>query len=116
MNSRILTIGILAAIAGLTGGFLLANGLNRSTLNALKTQLEQRKPDANAAPGKPGDLAVDPEEIKAKIAEADANPTDVAFQKSYSDSLISIISLTNTPSANVASKNGLKVFNFILTN
>lgn len=82
MNSRILTIGILAAIAGIIGGFLLANGLNRSTLNALKTQLEQRKPDANTAPGKPGDLTVDPEEIKAKIAEADANPTDFAFQKS----------------------------------
>jgi ribosomal-protein-alanine N-acetyltransferase len=33
---------------------------------------------------------------------------NVAFQKRYSDSLISIISLTNTPSVNVALKNGMK--------
>lgn len=80
MNSRILTVGILAALAGLTGGFILANSFNRATINALKTQLDQR----NAAPNlatQPGDLGVDPEEIKAKIAEADANPTDFAFQK-----------------------------------
>ena len=82
MNSRLLTVAILAAIVGLIGGFLLANGLNRSTLNALKTQLEQRTPGANTATGTTGDLTVDPEEIKSKIAEADANPTDFAFQKS----------------------------------
>lgn len=82
MNSRILTVGILAALAGLTGGFLLANGLNRSTINALKTQLDQRKPDADAKPGSSGNADVDPEEIRSKLAEADANPTDFAFQKS----------------------------------
>ncbi len=82
MNSRILTVGILTALAGLTGGFLLANGLNRSTINALKTQLDQRKPDADAKPGSSGNADVDPEEIRSKLAEADANPTDFAFQKS----------------------------------
>lgn len=81
MNAKILTVGILAALAGLTGGFLLANGLNRSTINALKTQLDQRKPMSNNANSQPGEMNVDPEEIKAKIAEADANPTDLAFQK-----------------------------------
>lgn len=81
MNAKILTVGILAALAGLTGGFLLANGLNRSTINALKTQLDQRKPMSNNTNSQPGEMNVDPEEIKAKIAEADANPTDLAFQK-----------------------------------
>ncbi len=85
MNSRILTVAILAAIAGLTGGFLLANGLNRSTLNALKTQLDKKNADPSTNTGtsaNPGDLAVSAEEIRSKIAEADANPTDLAFQKS----------------------------------
>ena len=34
---------------------------------------------------------------------------DVAFQNNYSNSLISIISVTNTPSEKVARKNGMKV-------
>ncbi len=81
MNSRILTVGILAALAGLTGGFILANSLNRSTINALKTQIDQKRPSTNNPTTQPGDLSVDPEEIKSKIAEADANPADFAFQK-----------------------------------
>ncbi len=85
MNSRILTVAILAALAGLTGGFLLANGLNRSTLNALKAQLDKKNSEPTVASGataNPSDLAVSAEEIKSKIAEADANPTDLAYQKS----------------------------------
>ena len=81
MNSRILTVGILAALAGVTGGFILANSLNRATINALKTQIDQKRPATNNPTTQSGDLGVDPEEIKAKIAEADANPTDFAFQK-----------------------------------
>lgn len=85
MKSRILTVAILAGLVGLIGGFLLANGLNRSTLNALKTQLDKRNADpaSNSGPSsKPNDLNVSAEDIKSKVAEADANPTDLAFQKS----------------------------------
>lgn len=85
MNSRILTVAILAALAGSIGGFLLANGLNRSTLNALKIQLEKRTADPagkTGASANPNDLNVSPDDIKSKIAEADANPTDLTFQKS----------------------------------
>lgn len=85
MNSRVLTVAILAALVGSIGGFLLANGLNRSTLNALKTQLEKKTADPAAKTGaatNPNDLNVSAEDIRSKIAEADANPTDLAFQKS----------------------------------
>jgi len=85
MKSRILTVSILAALVGLIGGFLLANGLNRSTLNALKIQLDKRNADPAANVGtsaNPNDLNVSTEDIRSKIAEADANPTDLAFQKS----------------------------------
>ncbi len=85
MNSRILTVAILAAIAGSIGGFLLANGLNRSTLNALKAQLDKKTATPAATTGSsanPNDLNVSAEDIRSKIAEADANPTDLAYQKS----------------------------------
>ncbi len=46
---------------------------------------------------------------KGYALEAASACRDFAFQNSFSDSLISIISLSNTPSANVAVRNGMKV-------
>ncbi|MEK6782312.1 MAG: GNAT family N-acetyltransferase [Bacteroidota bacterium] len=46
---------------------------------------------------------------KGFATEAAIKCRDVAFQKSYSDSLISIISITNITSANVAAKNGVRI-------
>lgn len=82
MNSRVVGTGIVAALLGLAGGFLLANSLNRSTINALKTQLDTRNAPANVNAAKPDELGVSNEEIRSKIAEADANPTDMVYQKS----------------------------------
>jgi len=42
-------------------------------------------------------------------SEAAAKCRDVAFDREYSLSLISIVSLTNTPSARVAEKNGMTI-------
>ena len=42
-------------------------------------------------------------------SEAAVKCRDVAFDREYSSSLISIISLTNTPSARVAEKNGMAI-------
>lgn len=81
MNLRVVIVGIIAALAGATGGFVLANNLNRATINALKAQIDNRQSGSQTSPQAPGDLGVSDEEIKAKIAEADANPTDLAFQK-----------------------------------
>jgi len=41
--------------------------------------------------------------------ETSAKCRDVGFENGYADSLISIISLTNNPSANVARKNGMHI-------
>jgi ribosomal-protein-alanine N-acetyltransferase len=46
---------------------------------------------------------------KGYASEAARKCMDVGFEKGYSDSLISIISLTNTPSAKVAEKNGMQI-------
>ena len=46
---------------------------------------------------------------KGYATEASRKCIGFAFQNNFTDSLISIISLTNTPSANVAIKNGMKI-------
>lgn len=46
---------------------------------------------------------------KGFAGEASRLCRDIAFQEKYADSLISIISITNVPSENVARKNGMKV-------
>jgi ribosomal-protein-alanine N-acetyltransferase len=46
---------------------------------------------------------------KGYATEASKKCIDFAFQNNFADSLISIISLTNAPSANVALKNRMKI-------
>jgi ribosomal-protein-alanine N-acetyltransferase len=46
---------------------------------------------------------------KGYASEAARKCMEVAFQNNYANSLISIISLTNLPSSNVALKNGMKL-------
>src|SRR5689334_23544665 len=46
---------------------------------------------------------------KGYASEATRLCRDLAFQNSYSDSLISIISITNVPSENVARRNGMNI-------
>lgn len=46
---------------------------------------------------------------KGFASEAAAKCRDVAFERNYARSLISIISLTNAPSARVALKNGMSI-------
>lgn len=97
MNSKTLTVGIIAALVGLAGGFILANSLNRTTINALKTQIDQKQPTNNTPGMQTGDLSVSPEEIKSKIAEADANPTDFAFQKNLGRGLYRFATIKKDP-------------------
>lgn len=81
MNLRVVIVGIIATLVGITAGFVLANSLNRATINALKAQIDNRQSATTASAPASGDLGVSDEEIKAKIAEADLNPNDFAFQK-----------------------------------
>ena len=46
---------------------------------------------------------------KGFASEAAKKCRDIAFEREYSSSLISIISLTNVPSARVAEKNGMSI-------
>ncbi|MCC7308068.1 MAG: tetratricopeptide repeat protein [Acidobacteria bacterium] len=86
MNSKAITVAIVVGLLGLVIGFVTANSINRSEMNSLRMQA-QAAPPANGAPQKPGDFTLDPEELKAKIAQADAAPDDFDFQKSLGGAL-----------------------------
>lgn len=78
MDKKLVWISILAVIFSLIGGFLLANALNRSELDALRAENTRLK-EAQTQTASPPELSV--EEIKKRIAEADQNPDNFSFQK-----------------------------------
>src|SRR5688572_7340795 len=83
MHRNTIAFVIVAAIGGFIGGFWLANSINRSAANS-------PLPIANSTPANVANSNTDEltnEEIAAKIAEADKNPADFAYQKNLGISL-----------------------------
>lgn len=73
---------IIAALMGFIGGFIIANYINRADIAALKARNDGVATGIQPIPGStPVEPALSPEEVKAKIAEADSNPDNFAFQK-----------------------------------
>ncbi len=81
MNKAFFWISLAAVVAGFAGGFLLANALNRSELAALRTE-NSRLSSLSANSNTEAGSTLSNEEIRSKISEADANPTNFAYQKS----------------------------------
>ncbi len=81
MKTKILLLSIAAVIISFIGGFILANALNRNDLNALRAENERLKNSQTASKTSESENALSDEEIAQKIAEADRNPTNFAFQK-----------------------------------
>ncbi len=78
MNRTSLIISVIAVLVSFAGGFLIANSLNKSDMDTLRRENERLT--AAAANTKNGtDLS--PEEIRKKIAEADARPGEINFQR-----------------------------------
>ncbi len=87
MNTKILIAAVLGVLAGLVAGFTIANSINRTEINTLRGQAEQgKKPSANSNPAGNG-FSIGDDELKAKIAEADANPQNLAYQKNLGRAL-----------------------------
>ena len=80
MKKAFFWISLAAVAASFAGGFLLANALNRSELAALRTENSRLSSEAANSNTEPGSTLSN-EEIRKKIAEADANPTNFSFQK-----------------------------------
>lgn len=87
MHKNTLAFVIVAALGGFVGGFWLANSLNRSAMNAPASENIQSS-SANSTPPQGRDEPdLSPDELRAKIAEADKNPTNFSFQKDLGISL-----------------------------
>lgn len=78
MHRNTIAFVIVAAIAGFIGGFWLANSINRSAVNSLAPQTGIVNANVSQSSGQ---LDLSAEELRGKIAEADRNPDNFAFQK-----------------------------------
>ena len=76
---------IIALLLGFISGFMLANSLNRSDYTPATSGMPSNS--LQPAAGAPLEPALSPEEIRAKVAEADKNPDNFAFQKDLGLSL-----------------------------
>jgi tetratricopeptide (TPR) repeat protein len=86
MQKNTLLFVIIALFVGFASGFWLANSLNRSAMNTAAAQKPSASSNSNSLPSKQEPELTD-EEIKAKISEADKNPTNFTFQKELGTAL-----------------------------
>ncbi|HEX2639204.1 MAG TPA: tetratricopeptide repeat protein [Pyrinomonadaceae bacterium] len=83
MDKKSLLISLAAILLSFAGGFLLANSINRREMNNLRGENERLKAD-NSNSDK-NELSND--EIDAKIAEADKDPSNIQYQKNLGTAL-----------------------------
>jgi len=81
MNGKVFWLSIIAVVVSFAGGFLLANALNRNELNQLRAENGRLTTAATESKQTESEATLSVEEIRARIAEADKNPNDAAFQK-----------------------------------
>lgn len=86
MQKNTILLVIIAALGGFIGGFWLANSINRSALNSTG-------PRPTGSTGSPAiqqtaaSSELSEDEIRSKIADADNNPDNFAFQKELGTAL-----------------------------
>lgn len=81
MNTKGIWLSILAVIISFIGGFIFANALNKSEFEALRNENNRLKNTQTGTTQNQTEMTLTDEEIKQKITEADANPTNLEFQK-----------------------------------
>lgn len=80
MNVKILTGAAAGLILGFAAGFLVANSLNKSELEAARTELVTLR-QGQTAPAGGSSVELSDKEIRDKVAEADSNPGNFEYQK-----------------------------------
>ncbi len=79
MSSRSILITIGAVLLAFIAGFLVANGINRSQLDAIKTENEKLKAENSREAS--GELTLTADEIERALAEAANKPDNAGIQK-----------------------------------
>lgn len=87
MNTRSILITGIATILSFIAGFIVANSVNRKEIDGLKAALGQAEAAKNSNPANGQDSVLTDEEIKQKIAQADAQPENTEFQKNLAVAL-----------------------------
>ena len=81
MNKKALIISIIAVLVSFIAGFFVANAFNRKEITDLQAEVGRLKNTQKNTPEPDTETALSEDEIRAKIAEADANPENIEFQK-----------------------------------
>ncbi len=96
MNKSFIWISILAVLIAFAGGFMLANALNKKELLDLKAENDRLKSASQPTAETKGQELSD-EEIKQKIAQADKNPENFAYQKGLGVGLYRYATIKQNP-------------------
>ncbi|MCO6510584.1 MAG: tetratricopeptide repeat protein [Aridibacter famidurans] len=81
MNTKIIAAAVIGILAGFAAGFLIANSLNRSELEAAQAEAAQLRRSSPSAGTRAENMELSDEEIRKKIAEADQNADNFQYQK-----------------------------------
>lgn len=81
MSKKAFWLSLIAVLVSFAGGFLLANGLNRSEIASLQTEVGRLKKAESETAKENSEQTLSEEEIRERIAQADQNPGDTDFQK-----------------------------------
>jgi tetratricopeptide (TPR) repeat protein len=81
VNRNNLLIVIVAALAGIVAGFLLANTMNRKELTTLRAENESLKGGRSDASGQNAKGTLTEQEIASTLARADEHPDDFQTQR-----------------------------------
>lgn len=92
MQAKTMLLSLAGALIGFAIGFAVANSINRTELEKLRAEVDFVKA-AKTQGTTDADLSAD--EIRSKIAEADANPNNIAFQKNLGLALYKYGSIKN---------------------
>lgn len=96
MNGKPTLLIIVAALAGLVAGFILANTINRSELATLRAENERFKTE-RSNPGSKESSELTEEEISDTIAKADEKPDDFATQRNIGVAIYRYGSIKQNP-------------------
>ena len=92
MTKQTVLIAIITGLIGFIGGFMLANTLNRSDMGSRTMPVQQASATPSQVDPSQG-TTLSPDEIKSRVAAADADPKNFPFQKSLGISLYRYASL-----------------------
>ncbi len=81
MSGRTGWIALIAAVAGVAAGFVLANSINRNELTTLRAENERFKNQGGQFSTQDGKSGLTDDEINATIAKADQSPKDFDTQR-----------------------------------